>query len=118
MFQPWEIHLTENEFIFESYILKNSGSQVILEAVQHIFKNKKYFDPNIQWEKATEIPNKLLLTKREKEILDHITNGKTSKEIAELLFLSELTVKSHRQNMLKKFNSNNMAELLMKLNRE
>lgn len=115
MFQPWEIQISYNDFPFESYVLKNSGSRVILQAVKDICFSKKYFDPNIQWEKTNEIPNKILLTKREKEILELIKKGKTTREIAETLILSELTIKSHRQNMLKKFKAHNMVDLLMKL---
>lgn len=115
MFQPWEIQVNQADFEFESYVLKNSGSRVILQAVKNLCSNKKYMDPNIQWEKNIEAPSKLLLTKREKEILELIKKGKTTREIAETLFLSELTIKSHRQNMLKKFKANNMVDLLMKL---
>jgi DNA-binding NarL/FixJ family response regulator len=115
MFQPWEIQVTANDFPFDSYVLKNSGSRVILQAVKNICFNKKYFDPHIQWEKSNEIPQKLLLTKREKEILELIKKGKTTRYIAETLYLSELTIKSHRQNMLKKFKAHNMVDLLMKL---
>jgi DNA-binding NarL/FixJ family response regulator len=118
MFQPWEIQISSNDFPFESYVLKNSGSRVILQAVKNICCNKKYFDPNIQWEKNNEIPIKILLTKREKEIVELIKKGKTTREIAETLILSELTIKSHRQNMLKKFKAHNMVDLLMKLGLE
>jgi DNA-binding NarL/FixJ family response regulator len=47
-----------------------------------------------------------------------IKKGKTTREIAETLILSELTIKSHRQNMLKKFKAHNMVDLLMKLGLE
>jgi len=115
MFQPWEIPLTKANFALESYVLKNSGSKVILQAIKNLSQGKKYLDPKIQWEKSNEIPKKLLLTKREKEILELIKKGKTTREIAESLILSELTIKSHRQNMLKKFKAHNMVDLLMKL---
>jgi len=115
MFQPWEIPLTKANFALESYVLKNSGSKVILQAIKNLSQGKKYLDPKIQWEKSNEIPKKLLLTKREKEIIELIKKGKTTREIAESLILSELTIKSHRQNMLKKFKAHNMVDLLMKL---
>lgn len=51
-------------------------------------------------------------TKREKEILVLIAAGKTTKEIAELLFLSFLTVQNHRKNMFNKFDVKNVAQLL------
>lgn len=51
-------------------------------------------------------------TKREKEILLLIAAGKSTKEIAELLFLSSLTVQNHRKNMFNKFEVKNVAQLL------
>jgi len=52
------------------------------------------------------------LTKREKEILKLLTQGKTSNAIAEELFLSPLTVDTHRKNIMHKFNVKNVAELI------
>lgn len=53
-----------------------------------------------------------LLSKREVEILKWIVEGYSSKQIADKLFLSTSTVNTHRQNMLRKTNSQNSAELL------
>lgn len=52
------------------------------------------------------------LTKREKEILKLLTEGKTSVAIAEELFLSPLTVDTHRKNIIQKFQVKNVAELI------
>ncbi|HVX27026.1 MAG TPA: helix-turn-helix transcriptional regulator [Parafilimonas sp.] len=54
----------------------------------------------------------MLLTRREKEILKRMTDGLTSKEIAEKFFLSEDTIINHRKNMLRKTNTKNVAELI------
>lgn len=51
-----------------------------------------------------------LLTKRECEVLTHLSNGMSSKQIAELLFISANTVNNHRRNILRKMNVNNVAE--------
>ena len=59
------------------------------------------------------IPVKELLTKREKEILQLILDGKTNKEIAVILFLSKQTVDTHRKNMLSKNNLKNSSELIV-----
>lgn len=58
------------------------------------------------------------LTKRESEVLSSILEGKTSNEIAEYLFISKLTVDTHRRNILAKTNSRNMNELALKCLRE
>jgi len=55
-----------------------------------------------------------LLTRREKEILKHLLDGKTSKQIADLLFITKLTVDRHRKNMLKKTNSSSTSQLMIK----
>ncbi|PRB01330.1 DNA-binding response regulator [Chryseobacterium sp. MYb7] len=52
------------------------------------------------------------LTKREKQILQMVAEGKTSNVIAEELFLSPLTVDTHRKNLLQKFQVKNSTELI------
>ena len=58
------------------------------------------------------IDNNLKLTKREIEILGLLRDGKSSYEIAQLLFISENTVNTHRQNMLVKSEKKNTTELV------
>lgn len=52
------------------------------------------------------------LTKREKEILEFISKGNTSDEIAQKLFISVATVNTHRQNLIKKFKVKNTSALI------
>lgn len=52
------------------------------------------------------------LTLREREILQLIKKGKSSQEIADTLFLSFLTIQTHRRNMLIKFQVKNIIELM------
>lgn len=52
------------------------------------------------------------LTKREKQILQMVAEGKTSMIIADELFLSPLTVDTHRKNLLQKFQAKNSTELI------
>ena len=54
----------------------------------------------------------LRFTRREKEVLDLIAKGKTTKEIANLLSISEKTVETHRSNLLSKFDVKNVVSLL------
>lgn len=56
--------------------------------------------------------SKVCLTKREKEILELISNGKTSAQIADDLNISIATVNTHRQNLIKKNNVSNTTALL------
>jgi DNA-binding CsgD family transcriptional regulator len=54
----------------------------------------------------------LKLTKREKEIISLIAEGKSTKEIADTLFLSELTIKTHRKNISKKLGTKGVGDLV------
>jgi DNA-binding CsgD family transcriptional regulator len=52
------------------------------------------------------------LTKREKQIIKHIATGRTDKEIAQALFISPATAKTHRNNILRKLKLNNAASIV------
>jgi DNA-binding NarL/FixJ family response regulator len=52
------------------------------------------------------------LTRREKEILQLVVKGLTSKQMAEHLRLSQRTVDHHRSNLLRKFNRKNSVEMV------
>jgi len=60
------------------------------------------------------IESEQLLTRREKQVLTLLIEGKLSKEISELLFISKHTVDMHRKNMLKKTELTNTGELIGK----
>ena len=53
-----------------------------------------------------------LLTRREAEVLKMIADGFTNQEIADKIFVSPLTVDSHRKNLIMKLNARNTAELI------
>ena len=67
------------------------------------------FETNSDTQKVKE---KIKLTKREKEILNHICLGMTNNEIAEKLFISNRTVDNHRANLLSKTETKNTAALV------
>ena len=79
-----------------------SGNIVFCNEVREIISKPSYNE-------LSGIPR---LTKREKEILKLLTEGKTSIAIAEELFLSPLTVDTHRKNIIHKFKVKNVAELI------
>ncbi len=53
-----------------------------------------------------------MLSERENEVLHHILDGRTSKEIAEILFLSINTINTHRRNILKKTGADSFIDIL------
>jgi len=116
MYQPIDIGITIDNFKGDAYVLKISGKHVLEAALESMKADKQYFDPNILTINPVQdsFTNQLKLSKREKEIISLIAMGKTSKEIAGLLFLSELTVKTHRKNISEKLGSKGMADLLSK----
>lgn len=103
------------------YILKNSGIKMLTEAIETLAKGEPYFDSNVAFnfmnnymESNVTIgkSEKVILSNREKEILNLIANGKTSKEIAEALFIAKTTVDTHRKNMIRKLNLSSGNELV------
>ena len=69
-------------------------------------------------ERIEEICEQYKLTPREKEFIDLIYSGKSNKEIAEILFLSESTVKTHIYNIFRKMNVKSRVEVIYIVNEE
>lgn len=65
--------------------------------------------------KVAESSNSSPFTKREQQVLDLMVQGKTSSQIADMLFISKLTVDGHRKKILRKSNSTSTVELAMKV---
>lgn len=97
------------------YVLKNASPEELAEAITRVHAGKKYFSDEIQElllqpEPAT--PVRPVLTRREREILTLIASGLTSQEMADQLFVSFLTIETHRRNLLTKFGVHNTAMLV------
>jgi DNA-binding NarL/FixJ family response regulator len=117
MYMPADIGIETSDENIDGYVLKNSGTQVILSALDEVKNGRKYFDPNIHasnHHSRDHFTKQLKLSSREKEILQLIKVGHSNKEIAARLYLSELTIKTHRKNLMKKLEVRNLAELLRK----
>jgi DNA-binding NarL/FixJ family response regulator len=116
MYQPVDIKLDIDNFKGDAYVLKISGKHILEEAFGSMINNQQYFDPNILVQTPTQdsFTTQLKLSKREKEIISLIATGKTSKEIAAMLFLSELTIKTHRKNISEKLGTSGIADLISK----
>jgi DNA-binding NarL/FixJ family response regulator len=99
------------------YLNKTINKDELVTAIKKVASGEKYFSEDVSRQlmnNYTEKPkNNLLdsLTKREKEILVLIAKGLTDKEIAESVFLSPLTVITHRKNILSKLGLKNKVEL-------
>ncbi|AXT19351.1 response regulator [Flavobacteriaceae bacterium AU392] len=96
------------------YILKNSPLSEVLNAVRSVYKGDTYFDSNINVDTKSNgnIKKKGVLTKRQIEILNLIAQGKTSREIADELFIGVYTVDTHRKNMIRILGLQGKGELM------
>ncbi len=97
------------------YILKNSSLNEVHDAIIKVSKGETYFDPNINTnalESKSSSKIKGPLTRRQIEILELIGQGKTSREIADLLFIGVHTVDTHRKNMVRILELKGKGELM------
>jgi DNA-binding NarL/FixJ family response regulator len=102
------------------YLLKQEADPELVNAVQTIRRGKTYLSPKIselvpdllrRRQEPGGVP-KEPLTHREREIIKLLADGKTSKEIAELLYISLRTVQNHRANIMRKLNFKRTADLV------
>ncbi len=98
------------------YLLKTAKNEEYVHCIKEASKGKIVFSQEVQamLDKIQVSDLKLVprLTKREKEILVLLIKGKSTQEISEELFLSFLTIQTHRRNMLQKFDVKNSLELI------
>jgi len=105
------------------YVTKNSSKEEMFNAITEVFRGNKYVCDEIK----TIISDQLLddnqdtpsinsLTEREMQIIHHIREGHSSKEIATQLDISLKTVEVHRHNILKKLKLKNSASLVNFIN--
>ncbi|MCO6146593.1 response regulator transcription factor [Flavobacterium sp. NRK1] len=96
----------------EGYIMKNSSLKVVLAAIRTVMSGETYFDATIKNSNLKKTDDDVPLSKREMEIVKLIGEGKTSQEIADILFIGKTTVDTHRKNILKKLSLQGKSELL------
>ncbi|MDQ3191207.1 MAG: response regulator transcription factor [Bacteroidota bacterium] len=98
------------------YVLKSDSTQEIIEAIKSVYNGNKYLSKSVQRIlNSTSLDTQIILTKREKEILNVIMQEKPIKEIAEKLFISEKTVEMHRRNLFIKLEVKNITGLIKKV---
>ena len=105
------------------YLLKDSAEADLIKAVHAVAGGKSFFSPAVSKVLLDDYVRKLrrsgtedaydLLTPREREILQLIAEGKSNKDIANLLNLSVYTVESHRANLMEKLHVRGLPELIL-----
>lgn len=96
----------------DGYLLKDTDPETLIVSIKKIVsKNEKVFYKDFQKVENFDF-NKNIVSKREKEIINYISKGKTTEEIAEKLCISKRTVETHRKNIFIKLKVNNTAGLI------
>ena len=106
-----------------AYLLKDSAEADLINAIRVVTEGKAFFSPAISRMLVDDYVHRLqqrgvedsyeLLTTREREILQLLAEGKSNKEVANVLNLSLYTVETHRGNMLQKLNLHSVPELIL-----
>ena len=104
------------------YIVKGADPSELMSAIRAVSENKTYLFPSLARKLLDDYLEKLAggegrnnyakLTAREREVLTLIGEGNTSREIAEMLFLSKNTIERHRTNIMDKLEMHTRGQLL------
>lgn len=121
---------SDEEYVFQSlragvdgYLVKETAPLDLVKAIRAAHKGDSYLSPNIsktvvteyirQAEKGLEPSSLDRLTRREREILQLVAEGNSIADIADILYISEKTVRSHRSSMLSKLDLRNASEVTL-----
>lgn len=104
-----------------AYILKDTAYEELVRAIREVMKGKKYLSPDIARgvldtyvqlsRSSSENPAFVVLTDREREVLQMFAEGKSTKEIAGDIEVSVKTIETHRHNIMEKLDMRSIAEL-------
>jgi DNA-binding NarL/FixJ family response regulator len=107
------------------FLLKSDAARDLVTAVEALRNNKIYFTPKVASmvlegylrrnapEAPPEEPTRSRLTPREREIVQLLAEGKSSREVADALGLSIKTAETHRANIMRKLNLHSVSDLVL-----
>lgn len=103
------------------YLLKDCAFDEVVEAIRTVSRGKAYLSPDISEVMLDDYVDRLgeeedasafsVLTDRQREVLQLLAEGRTTRQIAQDLHVSVKTIESHRQNIMEKLDIHNVAEL-------
>jgi DNA-binding NarL/FixJ family response regulator len=99
----------------DGFLLKEDADYELYRAIESLKQGEKYFSPlisTIMFDLTQSRPETEALTKREREVLKLLAEGKKPREIADILFVSIYTVRTHRNNIMKKLKLKGVADLI------
>lgn len=100
------------------YVLKRAAGTELVEAIRRVHANEAYLYPPVakalleEYRKEASSHGGGSLTERELEVLQLVTEGMTSQEIADRLFISVRTVETHRKHIMEKLGLHTPADLV------
>jgi DNA-binding NarL/FixJ family response regulator len=100
-----------------AYVLKSQASSDLVHAIQQVSSGKVYYSPDISAAvlaayKAKTDDKPDALTLRERQVLQLIAEGKTTRDVASLLFISVKTAETHRTRLMQKLDIHETASLV------
>jgi DNA-binding NarL/FixJ family response regulator len=104
----------------KGYLLKDCAAEELVRAIRTVAANETYLSPKVagliikdylKHSPETRLSDNSCLTNREREILQLIAEGESTKETAFKIGVSIKTVETHRQQIMKKLNLHSVAEL-------
>ncbi len=106
-----------------AYLLKDATDEDLLPAIRAVAAGRPFFSPAVTGVLVEDYVRQLqargltdsyhLLTDREKEVLQLLAEGRSNKEVAQLLDLGLSTIETHRANLMQKLNLHNVAEIVL-----
>ncbi len=115
---------TEDQYVLEAfrnglrgYVIKTQAAGDLVQAIREVLRNAVYLSPGISravveaYLTKTDVPADPL-TPREREVLQLVAEGKTTKEIASVLGLSVKTAETHRTKIMRKLEIHETAGLV------
>jgi len=105
------------------YLLKSDASRDLVRAVEELLRNKTFFTSKVaqlvldtflrRRPRADETGASNVLTPREREVVQLLAEGKSTKEVASALNLSVKTAETHRSNIMRKLDIHSVSELVL-----
>jgi DNA-binding NarL/FixJ family response regulator len=105
------------------YLLKDSAGKDLIRAIASVAEGQSFFSPAVSRMMLDDYVRRAAgndaadrydtLSNREREIFQLVAEGRSNKEVAELLSISAATVETHRARVLQKLNVHNTAELVL-----
>jgi two-component system, NarL family, response regulator len=95
----------------KGYIIKDIAPQQIRDSVRRVAAGESILSSDIAAKLAESIARPQL-SKRERQVLQYLANGRSNKEIAQILYISEHTAKAHVRSIMTKLNADSRTEVI------